>query len=139
MVIIIIIIISTGPVPGGERLERGVWREEEGVPSLRCRGSPRLPSSPSSRGGHHQQLRVFGIGTFLHHHTAKTKYRNFETIFPKKEYRGLSPNFHIHASVSDLYIPTFGLPTLLEEICEPILGLYKSLTGAEAALFPEKE
>ncbi len=23
-------------------------------------------------------------------------------IFPEKEYRGLSPNFHIHASVSDL-------------------------------------
>ncbi len=44
-------------------------------------------------------------------------------IFPEKEYRGLSPNFHIHASVSDLYIPV-----LLEEICRPILGLYKSLT-----------
>ncbi len=64
-------------------------------------------------------------------------------IFPEKEYRGLtlSPNFHIHASVRDLYIPTIGLPILLEEICRPILGLYKSLTEAEAeaALFPEKE
>ncbi len=49
-------------------------------------------------------------------------------IFTEKEYRGLSPNFHIHASVSDLYIPTIGLPILLEEICRPILGLYKSLT-----------
>ena len=49
-------------------------------------------------------------------------------IFPEKEYRGLSPNFHIHASVSDLYIPTIGVPILLEEICRPILGLYKSLT-----------
>jgi hypothetical protein len=49
-------------------------------------------------------------------------------IFPEKEYRGLSPNFHIHASVSDLYIPTIDLPILLEEICRPILGLYKSLT-----------
>ncbi len=48
--------------------------------------------------------------------------------FPEKEYRGLSPNFHIHASVSDLYIPTIGLPILLEEICGPIL-LYKSLTN----------
>ncbi len=44
-------------------------------------------------------------------------------IFPEK-YRGLSPNFHIHASVNDLYIPTIGLPFLLEEICRPILGLY---------------
>ncbi len=49
-------------------------------------------------------------------------------IFPEKEYWGLSPNFHIHASVSDLYIPTIGLPILLEEICRPILGLYKSLS-----------
>jgi hypothetical protein len=38
-------------------------------------------------------------------------------IFPEKEYRGLSPNFHIHTSVSVLYIPTIGLPILLEEIC----------------------
>jgi hypothetical protein len=49
-------------------------------------------------------------------------------IFPEKEYRGLSPNFHIHASVSELYIPTIGLPILLEEMCRLILGLYKSLT-----------
>jgi hypothetical protein len=49
-------------------------------------------------------------------------------IFPEKEYRGLSPNFHIHMSVSDLYIPTISMPFLLEEICRPILGLYKSLT-----------
>jgi hypothetical protein len=49
-------------------------------------------------------------------------------IFPEKEYLGLSPNFHIHASVSDLHISTIGLPILLEEICRPILGLYKSLT-----------
>ncbi len=50
-------------------------------------------------------------------------------LFSEKEYRGLSPNFHIYASVSDLHIPTIGLPILLEEICRPILGLYKSLTG----------
>jgi hypothetical protein len=29
--------------------------------------------------------------------------------------RGLSPNFHIHVSVSDLYILTIGLPILLQE------------------------
>ncbi len=49
-------------------------------------------------------------------------------IFPEKEYQGLSPNFYIHVSVSELYISTMGLPFLLEEICGPILGIYKSLT-----------
>ncbi len=53
---------------------------------------------------------------------------NWKQIFPEKEYRGLSPNFHTHVSVSELYITTMGLPFLLEEICGPILGIYKSLT-----------
>ncbi len=54
---------------------------------------------------------------------------NLKQLFPEKEYRGPSPpNFHIHVSVSELYIPTMELPFLLEEICGPILGLYKSLT-----------
>jgi hypothetical protein len=53
---------------------------------------------------------------------------NWKQIFPEKEYRSLSPNFHIHVSVSELYIPTRGLPVLLEEICRLILGIYKSLT-----------
>jgi hypothetical protein len=59
--------------------------------------------------------------------TAKNQHRKFETNIPRKELRGHSPNFHIHASVSDLYIPTIDLPTLLQEICGPILGIYKSL------------
>jgi hypothetical protein len=54
---------------------------------------------------------------------------NLKQIFPEKEYRGLSPNFYIHVSVSELYISTMGLPFLLEEICGPILGIYKSLTN----------
>jgi hypothetical protein len=33
------------------------------------------------------------------HNTENTK-----QIFPEKELRGLSPNFHIHVSVSDLHI-----------------------------------
>jgi hypothetical protein len=49
-------------------------------------------------------------------------------ILPEKEYWGLSPNFHIHVSVTDLYVPTIGLPILLEEICRQLLGLYKSTT-----------
>jgi hypothetical protein len=61
-------------------------------------------------------------------HTAKNQYRKLEKIFPEKELRGHSPNYHIHVSVSDLYIPTIDLPILLQEICGPILELYKSLT-----------
>jgi hypothetical protein len=53
---------------------------------------------------------------------------NLKQIFTEREYRGLSPNFHIHVSVSELYIPTMGLPFLLEEIFGPILEIYKSLT-----------
>ncbi len=53
---------------------------------------------------------------------------NLKQIFPEKEYRGLSPNFHIHVSVSELYISAMGLPFLPEEICGPILGIYKPLT-----------
>jgi hypothetical protein len=57
-------------------------------------------------------------------------------------------NFHIHVSVSELYIPTIDLPILVQKICGPILGIYKSLTdtcdmnveiAAEAVQFPEKE
>jgi hypothetical protein len=53
---------------------------------------------------------------------------NLKQIFPEKEYRSLSPNFHIHVSVSELNITTMGLPFLLEELCGPILGIYKLLT-----------
>jgi hypothetical protein len=53
---------------------------------------------------------------------------NSYQILPQKELRCHSPNFHIHVSVSDLYIPTIDLPVLLQEICGPILEIYKSLT-----------
>jgi hypothetical protein len=53
---------------------------------------------------------------------------NLKQKFPEKENQGLSPNLHIHVSVSELYIPRMGLPFLLEEICGPILRIYKSLT-----------
>jgi hypothetical protein len=56
---------------------------------------------------------------------------NLKQIFPEKEYRDLSPNFHIHVSVSELYIPTMGLHFLLEEICGPFLEIYKSLKAHE--------
>jgi hypothetical protein len=56
---------------------------------------------------------------------------NSKNIFPAKELRGLSPNFHIHVSVS---VPTIGLPILLQtrecgnwDRCRaiPFLGILK--------------
>jgi hypothetical protein len=40
---------------------------------------------------------------------------NLKQIFLEKKLRGLSLKFHIHVSVSDLCIPTIGLPILLQE------------------------
>jgi hypothetical protein len=40
---------------------------------------------------------------------------NSKQIFPDKELRGHSPNSYIHVSVSDLNIPTIGLPILQQE------------------------
>jgi hypothetical protein len=36
-------------------------------------------------------------------------------VFPEKELRGLSPIFHIHVSVSDLYIPRIGPHIFLQQ------------------------
>jgi hypothetical protein len=47
--------------------------------------------------------------------TTKILYRKMEKIFPERKLRGLSPSFCIHISVSDLYIPTIGLPIWLQQ------------------------
>ncbi len=61
--------------------------------------------------------------------TAKTRYR-IKTNIPRRGIALLCPNFYIHVSVSNLYIPKIGLPILFKKICGPILGIYtrKSLT-----------
>jgi hypothetical protein len=53
----------------------------------------------------------------------RTNNENLKQIFPEKELRGQSPNFHTHVFVSDLYIHTIDLPILLQEICGPIRGI----------------
>jgi hypothetical protein len=67
-------------------------------------------------------MKLLEIGTLQRKNAEKLK-----QIFPEKEYRGLSPNFHILVTLSELYIPTMGLPVLLEEICRLIMEIYKSL------------
>ena len=49
-------------------------------------------------------------------------------VFLFWELRGLSPNFHIHVSVSDLYIPRIGPHISCSRIGGSIVWIYKSLT-----------
>ncbi len=42
--------------------------------------------------------------------------------------RGLSPNFHIHVSMSDLCIPRIGPHISSSRKGRPIVGIYNSLT-----------
>ncbi len=41
--------------------------------------------------------------------------KNLKQIFPEMKLLGLVPNLYIHESVSDSYIPTIGLPILLQQ------------------------
>ena len=49
-------------------------------------------------------------------------------VFLFWELRGLSPNFHIHGSVSDLYVPMICPHIFLQQKGRSIVGAYKSLT-----------
>ncbi len=49
-------------------------------------------------------------------------------IFLFWKLRGLSPNFHIHMSESDLYIPRIGPHSSSSRKGRPIMEIYKSLT-----------
>jgi hypothetical protein len=51
-----------------------------------------------------------GCNALKRHYNENSKQR-----FPEKELRGLSPNSYIHVSACDLYIPTIGLPILLQK------------------------
>jgi hypothetical protein len=48
--------------------------------------------------------------------------------YSQKELCGLSPNFHIHVSVSDTYIPELVCLFRCRKKCGLILGIYESLT-----------
>ncbi len=58
---------------------------------------------------------------FLGRHTLQRQFLFWEL-------RGLSPNFHIHVSVSDLYIPRIGPHISSRRKGRPIVGIYNSLT-----------
>jgi hypothetical protein len=85
--------------------------------STRQQTQGRMPSAESKerlRGGKKSRFVVVCI-CFLRLEKQRHNTENSKQIFPEKELRGLSPNFHIHVSVSDLYIPTIDLAILVLE------------------------
>jgi hypothetical protein len=83
---------------------------------------------------------VTGISTYRRVKSALQRQNTeiLKQIFPEKEYRGLSSNFHIHASVSDLYISTivYSAGHGIIQIAHRNMNVE---IGAVAALFPAKE
>ncbi len=65
------------------------------------------------------------LATLQRHNT-----QNSRQIFPEKKLRYLSPNFRIHVSVSDLYIPTIGsaYSAAGKYVDRSAGNIYKSLT-----------
>ncbi len=57
--------------------------------------------------------------------TAKTQYRKFKQIFPEKELRGLSPNFHTFMCLWVIYVfPGLARLFCCRRICGRLLGIY---------------
>jgi hypothetical protein len=51
-----------------------------------------------------ESVKVCTLGYIMTIHCKRTNTENSRKIFPEKELRGHSPHFHIHGSVSDLYV-----------------------------------
>ncbi len=82
---------------------------------------PPPPPPPAPAGGGHHQLNLklggalgglTGLFTRLVRPHCK---ENSIHVFPEKELRGLSPNFHTHVSGNDLYVPTLGPSIFLQQ------------------------
>jgi hypothetical protein len=76
------------------------------------------PSLPSWR-----VLQTAWVTNILLHCNGNSLY-----VFLFWELRGFSPNFHMHVSVSDLYIPRIGPHISSSRKGRPIVGIYNSLT-----------
>jgi hypothetical protein len=84
-------------------------------------------------------------------YTARLNTESSKQIFPEKELRGRSPNSYIHVSVSDLFLPTIGLPILLQDnsfflylfwratVCWPLLCLFRPFMVFEGCLISNSE
>jgi len=62
---------------------------------------------------HTSNIRTFNTDRFLALQRHNTE--NLKQVFPEIEWLGLSPNFRIHVSESELCIPLIALPILLQD------------------------
>jgi hypothetical protein len=58
---------------------------------------------------------VYLLQLYCSVHCKEINTENSKQILPEKEWRGLSPDLHIHVSLTYLYIPRIRLPILLQE------------------------
>jgi hypothetical protein len=113
------------------------WRLCCRVPKILFRGIPVFCSSPCCPC---QPSWKFPLSALQRNNTENSK-----QIFLDTELRDHSPNFHIHVSVSDLYIPLIDLPILLQEnrLTNPRnIVAHRHMNVeivTETAQFPEKE
>jgi hypothetical protein len=61
------------------------------------------------------RIQAWTVEKFKTTHCKDTLQKLLKRIFPEKELRSPSPYLDVHVSVSNLYIPTIGLPILLQE------------------------
>ncbi len=87
------------------------WYSPSG--QVRHRSRPSLEKVPGRHwAAHTSNIRTFNTDRFL---ALQRHNENLKQIFPEKEWLGLSPNFRIHVSESQLCIPMIALPILLQD------------------------
>ena len=101
------------------------------TPRLASSAEPRRSWSATESSIYHMSYLFFSTPIIVNSRRAPSPVHCNENsiyVFLFRELRGLSPNFHIHVSVSDLYIPRIGPHISCSRIGRSIVGICKSLT-----------
>ncbi len=117
---------SANPGPGSKatyytvKKERGIWKGKRVQSHIIGKAfsfmTNHLSDCSNIRKSIHKQNIAPSPFKLLLPYTAKILYPEIgKKIFPERKLRGLNPNFYIHISVSNLYIPAIGLPIWLQK------------------------
>jgi hypothetical protein len=89
------------------------------LPPFQNLSADKSPALSDNFGNFQRRITFALASTFpiCRHRSGRTPHYNENTIdiFPEKELRGLSSNFNIHVSASDLYIPRIGPHIFLQQ------------------------